>query len=82
MFPLDIPQPTPTQPPGFGNIDTVLGWVCWAAILVCFVGFMVSAAKLAVAYRNNEMESAKGLVLALVGCVIIGSAAAIINQVT
>lgn len=76
-----IDQPNPAIPPGFENFTTILGWICWAAIIVCFIGFVVSGAKLAVAYRNNEMEGAKGLILALIGCVVVGGAAGIINAV-
>lgn len=77
-----IDEPNPDMPPGFENFAVVIDWVSWAAILVCFIGFIVSGAKVAIAYRNNEMEGAKGLVLALIGCLLVGGAATIINRVT
>lgn len=76
-----VDQPNPTVPPGFENFSTVLGWICWGAIIVCFIGIVISGARLAIAYRNNEMEGAKSLVLALVGCVIVVGSASIVNAV-
>lgn len=72
----------PQAPNGFEQFIVILNWAAWAAILVCVVGFIISAARLGIAYRNGEMEGAKGLVLALVGCVLIGGAAGIFNTIT
>lgn len=76
-----VPDPTPTMPPGFDNFTIVLNWVTWAAIIVAFIAFVVAAARLGIAYRNGEAEGAKGLLLALVACIVIGSAAGIVNAI-
>lgn len=72
----------PTAPPGFEGLTQILNWVAWGVIAACLLGFLISAARLGIAYRNGEMEGAKGLVLALIGCVIVGAAAGIFNAVT
>ncbi|NYI72734.1 hypothetical protein GGQ54_003348 [Naumannella cuiyingiana] len=77
-----IDDVNPERPPGFEQFTTIINYVAWAAIIICVLGFVVSAARLGIAYRNGEMEGAKGLVLALVACVIIGGAAGIIEQFT
>ena len=76
-----VQDPTPTLPPGFENFQVVLNWVTGAALIACFLGFVWAATKLGIAYRNGEAEGAKGLILTLAACVLIGSAAGIINVV-
>ncbi len=73
---------SPEAPAGFDQFMVVLNWVGWGVIVVCLIGFLVSAGRLGIAYRNGEMEGAKGLVLALVGCILVGSAVGIFNAVT
>lgn len=70
-------DPNPTQPPGFENITLLIDWSAWAVLIICFIAFIVAGARIAIAYRNQEAEGMKGAVLALVGALFVGGAAAI-----
>lgn len=74
---------TPTPPPGAEKWLTLLNWGAWACLFMCLLGFLISAAKLGTALRHGgEVDGAKGLVLSLVGCALVGSASAITAMMT
>ena len=76
-----LPNPTPEQPPGTDGFLTVLNWLSWIVIVAGLAGFLVSAGTLAfAAFSGREVNSFKGLVLALIVC-ILASAAGVIIQV-
>lgn len=79
---MEFDDPNPTQPPGFENITLLIDWTAWAVLIVCFIMFIVNGARIAMAYRNNETEGMKGAVLALVGALIVGGAAAIFQALS
>jgi len=76
-----LPNPTPQQPPGTEGIITVLNWLSWIVIVAGLAGFLISAGTLAfAAFTGREVNSFKGLVLAIIVCVL-ASAAGVIIQV-
>lgn len=73
-----IPDTSPEAPPGMDGFLKLVKWVAWGATIICVIAFLVSAGRLAMAaFSGREIEGAKGLVIALIASVIIGSTAAI-----
>lgn len=80
MLPMDLPVPTPEAPPGMDKFTTILNWALWAVFLVCLGSLIISGGRIAMAHRNGEeTQGFKGVVLALVGAIIAGSAATIMT---
>lgn len=68
------------QPPGTDGFMTVLNWITWGVIILGFAGFLVGAGYLAFAsYTGREINGFKGIVLAIIVCILAGSAASIIK---
>jgi len=76
-----VPNPGQgTAPPGSGKFLTILQWIAWGAFGVCVLGVMASGATMGISRRRGEGgEHAQGLGMALVGCVIVGSASALVG---
>lgn len=75
-----VPVPTPEQPPGTDGFLTVLNWVSWIVIICGVVGFLISAGTLAFAsFTGREVNSFKGLVLAILCCVLAGAVGGIMQ---
>ena len=71
---------TPTQPPGTEKITQILGYVAWGAGVVCLIGILFVAGKLAINARHGEgIEEAKGLLWILLALILIGSAGALVG---
>ena len=62
----------------------ILGWIAWVMIVICVAGFLGSAGMLALSYVRGEGPGrhVTSLVLALVGCIVIGAAGAIFLSIT
>lgn len=79
-FPASLPDPTPEQPPGTEGFLTVLNWVSWIMIIGAVAGFLISAGYLAfAAWTGREINGFKGLVLAIVAAILVGSAGGIMR---
>ncbi|RDH95055.1 hypothetical protein DEU32_11420 [Curtobacterium sp. AG1037] len=75
-----LPNPTPEQPPGTDGFVTVINWISWIAIFLGIAGFLVSAGTLAFAsFTGREINSFKGLVLAIVTCILVGGVGGIMQ---
>lgn len=74
-----IPDPKPTAPPGSEGVLTFLGWLKWIMIAVAFGSLVVGAMKVMTAVNNNAAVAGKAIVLPIVGLIIGGSAALILN---
>lgn len=75
-----IPNPTPQQPPGTEGFTIILNWIAWAVIIMGVAGFLSSAGYLAFAsFTGREINGFKGLVIALIVCILAVSAGTIIN---
>jgi hypothetical protein len=77
-----VTQPQPTDIPGMGGLNTIVGWIIGLAYLALVVAFIIAAVKLAYAHKHGEAsEAGKNIVMILAAGVFISSAAAIINAV-
>ena len=80
MFPLNIPNPEPIQPPGTTGFVTIMGWVKWVALAVCVIGIIVAGALMAINSRRGEGgEHAGRIGFALGGVIVISAAASLVG---
>lgn len=69
-----------TKPPGADGIEKILGWVAWVAVAVCVLGVLFAGATMAIQHRRGEGgESVSRLGWVLSGCIVIGSASALVG---
>jgi type IV secretory pathway VirB2 component (pilin) len=65
-----------------GKVDTVVSWVTTIAIAVCVLGVIVAGAMMAIGQRRGEGgEHAARLGWVLAGCIVIGTASALVNTI-
>lgn len=78
-----VPNPAAEQPPGFGGILTVVGWIKFGCYLACLVGLLIAAALWVLdrSGRGGGSDHFKGIVYAVVGAIAIGAAPSLINAV-
>ncbi len=78
---LAAPDPPPQLPPGLQDkTTTILGIFMAIVIVACVAGVFVCAAKLALAFRHGEGSEAVGRLGGVAAaCVLVGSAAGIVN---
>lgn len=75
-----VPDVTPEQPPGTEGFNTLLNWLSWAAIICGVAGFLVAAGFLAFAsYTGREINGFKGLVIAIIVCILATAVGAILR---
>lgn len=75
-----IPDVRPEQPPGTEGFTTLLNWISWAAIICGVAGFLVAAGYLAFAsYTGREINGFKGLVIAIIVCILATGVGAILR---
>lgn len=80
FLPADITPPTPVQPPGTQGLTTLLGWVAWGVTLLCVLGVLLVAAKMAVSHRRGEgSEAVNNLGWVMGACVLAASGAQLVN---
>jgi hypothetical protein len=75
------PNPKPKLPGGVqAKLDTLLGMGMAVVIVACVAGVLICAGKLALAVRHGEGAEAAGK-LGAVGfaCILVGSAAGVVN---
>ncbi|MFZ2501104.1 MAG: hypothetical protein WAW88_00330 [Nocardioides sp.] len=76
QLPFDVPDPGPgTQPPGFAQFTTVLGWAKWIALGVCVLALIITGAAMAIGSRRGDGGEHLGRLGYIMGGVIIISAA-------
>jgi hypothetical protein len=74
---LDPGQGVP--PPGAEGIATIVQWVAWSVLVLCVVGVLLVAGRMAVAHRRGEAARyAAELGYVLGGVVLVGSASALV----
>ena len=75
------PNPHAQLPPGLENkTNTILGIFMAIVIVACVAGVFVCAARLALAFRHGEGGEAVGRLGGVAAaCVLVGSAAGIVN---
>ncbi len=66
-----LPNPSPEQPPGTEGLVTILNWISWIVMVGGIAGFLISAGYLAFsAWTGREINGFKGLVLAIIACIL------------
>lgn len=73
--------PMANLPDGVENkVNTVVDWVTAIAISVCILGVIIAGAMMAIGQRRGEGgEHAARLGWVLAGCIVIGTASAVVN---
>ncbi|MEU9509889.1 hypothetical protein AB0D32_26830 [Micromonospora sp. NPDC048170] len=68
-------------PPGVvsTNVLEILQWIAWFATAACVGGILYSAAKMALAHRRGDDTNVAQLGWVFAGCLLIGSASAIVG---
>lgn len=78
-----VPNPgSGTAPPGSQGFTTILGWVAWIAFGICVLGVIVTGAQMAISHRGGGGgggEHAARLGWVFAGCIVIGSASALVG---
>lgn len=76
-----VPNPGQgTKPPGSGGIEKILSWAAWVGVVVCVLGVIIAGATMAIQHRRGEGgESMARLGWVLGGCIVIGSASALVG---
>lgn len=78
---LQVPDPKPQAPPEVQNkINTMLGFGLTLVIAACVAGVLIVAGRMVIAHRRGELgDSAGGLAAVAAGCVLAGSASAVVR---
>ena len=76
-----VPDPgSGKKPPGFEKFNTILSWAAWIAIGVCVLGLIICGGKMAIEHRSGGGGGLQGQVgSVMIGCVLIGTAAGIVQ---
>ncbi|TWD80502.1 TrbC/VIRB2 family protein [Kribbella amoyensis] len=62
------------------KISTVVDWVTLIAISICILGVIIAGAMMAIGQRRGEGgEHAARLGWVMAGCIVIGTASAVVN---
>ena len=78
-----VPNPGQGQPPpGSDDVLKIIGWAAWIAVGVCVIGVLIAGAKMALEHRRGGGgESVASLGWVLGGCIVIGSASALVGAI-
>jgi hypothetical protein len=60
---------------------TILRWIAGLATTACVAGIIYAGGSMALAYRRGDGANISGLGWILAGCILIGSASAIVSAV-
>ncbi|MEU8132474.1 hypothetical protein [Streptodolium elevatio] len=59
---------------------TLVNYVAWIVLCLCFVGLLICAARLAMSYRSGDPgNEVVGLLWVMAACVLVGSAGGIVS---
>ena len=80
-LPLEVPDPGKGEaPPGSDGLITILRWVFYIASAMCVLGVLIAGGMMAVSVqRGSGGEHVSRLGWALGGCIVIGSASALVG---
>ena len=80
-LPLEVPDPGKGEaPPGSDGLITILRWVFYIASAMCVLGILIAGGMMAVSVqRGSGGEHVSRLGWALGGCIVIGSASALVG---
>jgi type IV secretory pathway VirB2 component (pilin) len=78
LVPLTEPLPNEVS----DKVDTVVSWVTTVAITICILGVVIAGAMMAIGQRRGEGgEHAARLGWVLAGCIVIGTASALVKTI-
>lgn len=80
-LPADVPNPgRGAAPPGSAGLIKILQWVFYIASAMCVLGVLIAGGMMAVSVqRGSGGEHVTRLGWALGGCIVIGSASALVG---
>ena len=80
-LPLAVPDPGKGEaPPGSDGLVTILKWVFYIASAMCVLGVLIAGGMMAISVqRGSGGEHVSRLGWALGGCIVIGSASALVG---
>jgi hypothetical protein len=84
LIPLeDAPNNTAKAPGAIQKqVGDVVNYVTWIGMMVCVLGIVIAGAMMAIGQRRGEGgEHASRLGWVVAGCIVIGSASALVNLV-
>lgn len=77
-----VPDPGTVKPGWAEGFMKLIGWTSYFALGVCVIGVIISGGAMAIASRRGEGgEHATRLGWVLAGCIVIGSASAIVRGI-
>ena len=80
-----VPTINNTEPPGGASLLKIGGWIGWGAFAACLVGVFIIVIKMGINAHSDRGEgggqAAGKLFWPLLGCIITGSAGAILGAV-
>lgn len=80
LLPLQVPDPSPVQPPGTDGFIAIMGWAKWVALAVCVLGLIAAGALMAIQSRRGEGGEHVGKIgMALGGVIVISAAGALVG---
>ncbi len=71
----------PAAPPGFGQLQTIIGWASWSATIICVLVVLAFGALMTISVSRHG-ESTKGVGKIIGGGLIIGAASSIVGTLT
>jgi hypothetical protein len=72
---------TGTTPPFGADLLTILKWIAWVATAACVLGILIVAATMAIRHQRGEGgQHLAGLGWVLLGCILIGTASALVGS--
>ncbi len=72
---------TGTTPPFGPDLLTILQWIAWVATSACVLGVLMVAATMAIRHQRGEGgQHIAGLGWVLAGCILIGTATALVGS--
>jgi hypothetical protein len=77
----EIPNPGQGEaPPGFEGVVKILKWAVWLAFGACVLGAVITGAKMALgSHHGRGQEHGAALAWVFAGCLVIGSASALVG---
>ncbi|QSB07187.1 hypothetical protein [Natronoglycomyces albus] len=63
------------------EVNTLLSWLAWVAIVCALLGLLATVGRIATAHRQDAQVNLRELGIIAFGCVLIGSAGAVVAAV-
>lgn len=81
IFPAEIPNPAPVQPPGTDGVITIVSWTKWIGFAIAAVAIVVAGIRIVLTRRNGEGGEHVGILgYILGGCIIMGGGIGLVSM--